>query len=393
MPKPDKTDIQREDWGRKFPILPTLDLLSVQKESYRWFEEQGIGEVIQEISPIDDFTGKNWTLTFKDYRLGKPTNDPQLCLIKGLTFDAPLYVKATLLNKKTGAEIDQEVFLGDIPQMTDRGTFIINGIERAIVNQLVRSPGVFFTATQDVVTGQTLYIAEIRPVHGSWLEFSTTRYQTITVKIDRRRKFLATTFLRAIGISDSDTIREKFKEVEPDNKTEFIENSLLKDEVTNTSEALVEIFKKMHPGEPIVLEKVRESFSGMFFNNRRYDLGDVGRYKINKKLSDTPGFVPSDQRILTVDDVLGTIAYLIELTRGRDGVDDIDSLANRRVRRVGELVASTAFRVGVLRLERSIKERMSLIQADQPVTISGLINARPIMASINEFFRTSQLSL
>ncbi|MBI2420948.1 MAG: DNA-directed RNA polymerase subunit beta, partial [Candidatus Levybacteria bacterium] len=389
MPKADKNEIKnhiREDWGRKFPVLPTLDLLSVQKESYKWFEEVGIGEVIQEVSPIDDFTGKNWTLTFKEYRLGKPTNQPPLCLLKGLTFDTPLYVKATLLNKKTNAEIEQEVFLGDIPKMTERGTFIINGIERAIVNQLVRSPGVFFTATSDVVTGQTLYTAEIRPVHGSWLEFSTTRYGTITVKIDRRRKFLATTFLRAIGISDNDQIREKFAGL-TEEKTNFIDNTLQKDETAGSSEALIEIFKKMHPGEPVVLEKVKENFFGMFFNNRRYDLGEVGRYKINKKLKDSPGFVPSEARILTVEDIIGTIAFLVGLAGGKDGVDDIDSLANRRVRRVGELVASTAFRVGVLRLERSIKERMSLIQPDVPVTIAGLINARPIMASINEFFR------
>ena len=394
MAKADKnTDhITREDWGRKYPVLLELDLLSLQKESYKWFEDRGIGEILSEISPVDDFTGKNWNLELKDYRIGKPTNSPEVSIYKGLTYDSPLYVKATLTNKKTDEKINQEVFLGDVPKMTERGTFIINGIERAIVSQLVRSPGAFFTATQDPVTGQTLYTAEIRPVHGSWLEFSTTRYETITVKIDRRRKFLATTFLRAIGISDSDAIKERFKAVEPDDKTSYIQNTLLKDEVTNTNEALVEIFKKMHPGEPIVLEKVRENFSGTFFNNRRYDLGDVGRYKINKKLQGIPGFVPSDQRILTVDDIVGTIAFLIELARGKDGVDDIDSLANRRVRRVGELVASTAFRVGVLRLERSIKERMSLIQADQPVTISGLINARPIMASINEFFRTSQLS-
>jgi DNA-directed RNA polymerase subunit beta len=163
MPKSDSTDnisnYKRENWGKHFPVLPPLDLLTVQKESYKWFEDKGIGEVLQEISPIDDFTGKNWSLTLKDYRIGKPTNDPQLCLVKGLTYDAPLYVKATLLNKKTGAEIDQEVFLGDVPRMTERGTFIVNGIERAIVNQLVRSPGVFFTSTRDVVTGQTLYTA------------------------------------------------------------------------------------------------------------------------------------------------------------------------------------------------------------------------------------------
>lgn len=389
--KDDKSDI-RQDWGKHFPLLPQLDLLSVQKESYKWFEEKGIGEVLQEVSPIDDFTGKNWTLTFKDYRIGEPSNTPEVCLYKGITFDAPLYVKATLLNKKTNAEIDQEVFLGDIPKMTERGTFIINGIERAIVNQLVRSPGVFFTGMPDVVTGQPLFTAEIRPVHGSWLEFSTTRYETITVKIDRRRKFLSSTFLRAIGISENDLIKEKFSGLESDGKTKFIENTLQKDETGSTNEALIEIFKKMHPGEPIVLDKVKENFNGTFFNNRRYDLGDVGRYKINKKLKEIPGFKPSELRILTMDDILGTIAFLIELARGKEGVDDIDSLANRRVRRVGELVANTAFRVGVLRLERSVKERMSLIQPDVPVTISGLINARPIMASINEFFRTSQLS-
>lgn len=395
MPKASKTDHNqntREDWGKKFPALPELDLLTIQKESYEWFEEVGIGNVLTEISPIDDFTGKNWTLTFNDYRLGKPSNDPALCLVKGLTFDAPLYVKATLLNKKTQGEINQEVFLGDIPKMTNRGTFIVNGIERAIVNQLVRSPGVFFTATKDVVTGMTLYTAEIRPVHGSWLEFTTTRYGTITVKIDRRRKFLASTFLRAIGVSDNDVIRDKFKDVESDGTTEFINNTLTKDDTTSQNEALIEIFKKMHPGEPVVLDKIKENFFAMFFNNRRYDLGDVGRYKINKKLKGVSGFNPTKDKILTIDDIVATIAFLIELSRGKDGVDDIDSLANRRVRRVGELVATTAFRVGVLRLERSIKERMSLITPEVPVTVAGLINARPIMASINEFFRTSQLS-
>ncbi len=395
MPKSDskdKKDNIRENWGKNFPVLPQLNLLLVQKESYKWFEDMGIGEVLKEISPIEDFTGKNWTLTLKDYRLGKATNTPDLCLVKGLTYDAPLYVKATLLNKKTEAEIDQEVFLGDIPKMTDRGTFIINGIERAIVNQLVRSPGVFFTATQDVVTGQTLYTAEIRPVHGSWLEFTTTRYETITVKIDRRRKFLATTFLRSIGVSDNDMIKEKFAQVEADGVTSFINNTLQKDGTASQTEALIEIFKKMHPGEPVVLEKVKENFFGTFFNNRRYDLGDVGRYKMNKKLQNTPGFRPTEERVLTIEDIIATIAYLIQLAKGMDGIDDIDSLANRRVRRVGELVATTAFRVGVLRLERSIKERMSLITPEVPVSIANLINARPIMASINEFFRTSQLS-
>jgi DNA-directed RNA polymerase subunit beta len=393
MPKTDKkNNIIRENWGKEYTLLPQLDLLDVQKSSYKWFLEEGIGQIIKEISPIDDFTEKNWRLEFKKYRIGKPTNSPEVALSKGLMYDAPLYVETTLTNKKTNSTIEQEVFLGDIPQMTDRGTFIINGVERTVVNQLVRSPGVFFTAVHDNVTGKKLYTAEIRPIHGSWLEFSTTRHETITVKIDRRRKFLASTFLRAIGFSSNEDIKESLKGIEADGKTSFIENTLQKDETGNSKDAIIEIFKKMHPGEPVVFEKVKENFDGLFFNTRRYDLGKVGRYKVNKKLDGMPGFAPSNVTILTREDILGSISFLIKLAQGAEGVDDIDSLANRRVRRVGELVATTAFRVGVLRLERSIKERMSLIQPDIPPSIGALINARPIMASINEFFRTSQLS-
>lgn len=394
MPKQanDNKDSIRHVWGRVYSVLPELDLLAVQKESYQTFQKEAIGETLREISPIDDFTGKNWSLELGEYRIGKPTIEPAVALSKGLTFDAPLYVKATLKNKKTDETQSAEVFLGDIPQMTDRGTFIVNGIERAVVNQLVRSPGIFFTALQDPGTGKTLYTAEIRPVHGSWLEFSTTRYGTITVKIDRRRKFLATTFLRAIGISSNDAIKEKFQSVTANDGENFIENTLVKDETGSETEAIIEIFKKMHPGEPIVYDKVRESFVNLFFNNRRYDLGAVGRYKINKRLGKIEGYQPTEDRVLTLEDIIGAIAYLIELQQGKGSVDDIDSLANRRVRSVGELVAANAFRVGVLRMERSVKERMSLIQADTPVSVANLINARPIMASINEFFRTSQLS-
>jgi DNA-directed RNA polymerase subunit beta len=388
--KDEKSQIIRHNWGKEYTTLPKLDLLSVQRQSYAWFQKYAIGEILKEISPIDDFTGKNWSLSFNEYRIGNPTNQPDLALAKGLTFDAPLYVNVTLTNKKTEKNYTQEVFLGDIPQMTDRGTFIVNGIERAVVNQLVRSPGVFFTAIQDTSTGKTLYSAEIRPVHGSWLEFSTTRYGTITVKIDRRRKFLASTFLRSIGISANDSIKERFADIKDDEG--FIENTLTKDETSSETEAIIEIFKKMHPGEPVVLDKVRENFLNLFFNNRRYDLGVVGRYKTNKKLQAVPGFTPTEDRVLTLDDIVSTIGYLIMLHQGQGDVDDIDNLANRRVRSVGELVAATAFRVGVLRLERSVKERMSLIQPDAPVSVANLINARPIMAAINEFFRTSQLS-
>ncbi len=391
MPNLD-TRNKRLDWGKEYFSLPEFDLLAIQKDSYRWFQEAAIGEILQEISPVDDFTEKNWSLSFSEYRFGKPNVTPQNAIAKGVTLDAPLYVKATLTNKKTEKTQSQEVFLGDIPQMTQQGTFIVNGVERAVVNQLVRSPGVFFTAFQDPVTGKTLYTAEIRPTHGSWLEFSTTRHDTITVKIDRRRKFLATTFLRAIGISSNNEIKDKFKPVDSYDNSSAINTTLVKDTTQNETEAVVEIFTKMHPGEPVVLEKVRENFNDLFFNSRRYDLGVVGRYKMNKKLGKVPGFTPTEERVLTVTDVIAAISYLIMLSKGAGIVDDIDSLANRRVRCVGELVATTAFRVGILRLERSIKERMSLIQADTPVAISNLVNARPIMASINEFFRTSQLS-
>ncbi len=382
----------RHNWGRDYTPLPHLDLLAVQKKSYKWFQEKAIGEILQEISPIDDFTGKNWSLTIGEYRIGEITTKPDVALAKGLTFDAPLYVRVTLTNKKTNATHDAEVFLGDIPQMTERGTFIVNGIERAVVNQLVRSPGIFFTANQDLVTGKTLYTAEIRPVHGSWLEFSTTRYGTIMVKIDRRRKFLASTFLRAIGISANESIKERFANLESDQGESLIENTLQKDETGSETEAIIEIFKKMHPGEPVVLDKVKENFLNLFFNNRRYDLGTVGRYKMNKRLKSIPGFEPIEEKVLSMHDIIGAIAYLITLHQGKGSIDDIDSLANRRVRSVGELVAANAFRVGALRVERSVKERMSLIQPDAPVSVSNLINARPIMASINEFFRTSQLS-
>ncbi|MDP2638104.1 MAG: DNA-directed RNA polymerase subunit beta, partial [Candidatus Levybacteria bacterium] len=392
MQNTDKKNNKRQNWGEEYTFLPKLDLLDVQKSSYKWFIEEGIGQIIKEISPIDDFTEKNWRLEFKKHRIGKTSNTPEIALSKGLMYDAPLYVETTLTNKKTNATIEQEVFLGDIPQMTDRATFIINGVERTVVNQLVRSPGVFFTAVHDNVTGKKLFTAEIRPIHGSWLEFSTTRHETITVKIDRRRKFLATTFLRAIGFSSNEDIKETFRDLEADGKTSYIENTLQKDETGNSKDAVIEIFKKMHPGEPVVYEKVKENFDGLFFNARRYDLGKVGRYKINKKLKGMAGFQESEEHILTKEDILGAISFLIKLAQGAEGVDDIDSLANRRVRRVGELVATTAFRVGVLRLERSIKERMSLIQPDIPPSIGALINARPIMASINEFFRTSQLS-
>ncbi|TSC65671.1 MAG: DNA-directed RNA polymerase subunit beta, partial [Microgenomates group bacterium Gr01-1014_80] len=362
----------------------------LQLDSYNWFLAEGIGEVLEEISPIEDFTGKNWILEFGESNFGKGKYTPEVAREKGVTYDSPLKVKTSLTNKQTGQKYTQEVFLGDIPQMTDKGTFIVNGVERVIVNQIVRSPGVFFSAVDDPLTGRRLYSAELRPYRGSWLEFSISHSDVLTVKIDRRRKFPATTFLRAIGFSEDEAISELFRN-EDTGEQSLIEKTLSKDSTETTDEALLEIFRKMRPGDPVVLDTARGLLEGMFFSGRRYNLTKVGRFKINKRLGFNIPNTPENW-ILTKEDVVATIKYLIRLSQGEGKLDDIDHLGNRRIRRVGELVQQNAFRNGVLRLERVIKERMSLLALDQEITPGGLINAKPVIASINEFFRTSQLS-
>ena len=382
----------REYWGHEYPNLPVLDLTLVQRESYQKFLENGIKELLAEISPITDFTGKNWELTFGDYFFGKPRLTSSQAREKGLTYDMSLRVMSTLTNKQNGHHVTQEVFLGDIPTMTEHGTFIINGIERCVVNQLVRSPGIYFTGTVDSATGKTLYSAEIRPMHGSWLEFIVSRNDVLMVRIDRRRKFVASTFLRAIGISTNEELLRVFSDVDTGKEHKYLEATLAKDPSTNQTEAILELYRKLRPGEPIVLENAQELMRSMFFDYRRYSLERVGRYKMNKKLEIG---VPNDKDhwILTREDIIGSIKYLISLANGKGDVDDIDHLGNRRVRRVGELVATNAFRIGLLRLERSVREKMSLAGPTAvDLTPSQLVNARPIIASINDFFRTSQLS-
>ncbi len=377
-------------WGKNKSLPQSLDLIWIQKESYQQFLSEGIKELLTEISPIFDFTGKNWKLEFGDYSFGNPRFTPEVCMQKGVSYDAPLRVKVTLTNLQTNETYSQEAFLGDIPQMTDKGTFIINGVERVIVNQIVRSPGVFFSSSDDPITGRKLYGAELRPSHGSWLEFSISRSDVLTVKIDRRRKFAATTFLRALGFSEEE-IMDLFKEVDINPDHQYIQSTLAKDLTKDQNEALLEIFRKMRPGDPVVLDTAKSLIENMFFNARRYNLTKVGRFKINKRLKiDVPN-TPDNYR-LTKEDIIATLKYLINLANGIGKVDDIDHLANRRVRCVGELVAQNAFWVGLQRLERVIKERMSLLSADVEITAAGLINARPVIASINEFFRSSQLS-
>ncbi len=381
----------RQYWGNtKFPV-PEINLIAVQKESYSEFLQTGIAKYLQEISPIEDFTGKNWQLSFGQHYFEDPKLTPSQAMAKGLTYSMALRVQVELLNKQTKELIKQDVFLGDIPKMTERGTFIINGIERAVVNQLVRSPGVFFFQETDRLSGRSLHSAELRPMRGSWLELNISKSDIIYAKIDRHRKFPVTTLLRALGIEDEDEIRSLFKDVDTNKEHQLIFNTLAKDPNHTREEALLDIYDKIRPGEPAVLDNAKNLFFQSFFDPRRYDLTKVGRYKLNKKLGlDIPN--EPKYHVLQKEDIIATIRYLIGLQNGIGKVDDIDHLANRRVRRVGELLGSTAFRIGLLRLERSIREKMSLSKPEERVTPVQLINARPIIAVISEFFRRNRLS-
>ncbi len=381
----------RINFGKEEKNLPQINLSEVQKESWHWFLGQGIAEELIAISPIDDFTGKNWQLTLGQHSLSSPLISPRQAQLKGITYSSPVKIRATLINKRTGKEVTQDVFLGDIPQMTTRGTFIVNGIERAVINQIVRSPGAYFSGELDAASGRVLYAAEIRPLHGSWLEFEVTRGDVIYARIDRRRKVLATTLLRAMGIETDQDIKNAFESIDIDSDHKYIAATLGKDTAKNREDAVIEVYRKMRPGEPAVLENAETLFASLFTDGRRYDLGKVGRFKINKRL----GLTLSNEKsnwVLTKQDVAAAINYLIGLQNGKGKLDDIDHLSNRRLRRVGELVAVNAFRVGLLRLERSVKEKMSLISPDDKPLPANLINARPLIASLNEFFRSNQLS-
>jgi DNA-directed RNA polymerase subunit beta len=264
----------RRNFGRDEKNLPKLDLTLVQRESWKEFLDKGVGIELKSISPIDDFTGKNWQLVFGDYSIGSPSITARHAQQKGLTYSAPLKITATLVNKRTGKEVTQEVFLGDLPTMTDHGTFIINGIERAVINQIVRSPGIYFSGELDPSSGRILYKAEIRPLHGSWLEFEVTRGDLMYARIDRRKKVLATVFLKALGLDSEKEMLRVFSEVETSKEHQYIQTTLEKDSTHSKEEALLEIYRKLRPGEPVLLDNATNLFEGMFLDNRRYDLGE-----------------------------------------------------------------------------------------------------------------------
>jgi DNA-directed RNA polymerase subunit beta len=377
-------------------------LIQIQLDSFEWFKKEGLRELFEEISPIEDFTGKNLSLEFivPPEPFGKPKYTEDECRDRDATFSAPLNVKARLINKETGEIIEKDVFMGDFPLMTTDGTFIINGAERVVVSQLVRSPGVYFTVDEDATTGKKLYAAKLIPGRGAWLEFETSNKNLLTVKIDRKRKIPVTTLLRAIAslakdqwhseeldLSTDQGILDAFAGVDNDQTIRYIQATLDRDPVKKEDEALLELYKKLRPGDPATLDNARSLVKNLFFNPRRYDLGSVGRYKLNRKLDEA---IPQSTRILTQDDLVNIIRRLVFLNNGHGRKDDIDHLGNRRVRCVGELI-QTQFRVGLLRMERVVKERMSIQEPGQ-ATPNALINIRPVVAAMREFFGGSQLS-
>jgi DNA-directed RNA polymerase subunit beta len=383
-------------------IRPMPGLIQIQLDSFEWFKKEGLRELFEEISPIEDFTGKNLSLEFivPPEPFGKPKYSEDECRDRDATYAAPLNVKARLINKETGEIIEKDIFMGDFPLMTKEGTFIINGAERVVVSQLVRSPGVYFTVDEDATTGKKLYAAKLIPGRGAWLEFETSNKNLLTVKIDRKRKLPVTTLLRAISslakdqwhsenldLSTDQGLLDAFVGVDNDATIRYIQATLDRDPVKKEEEALLELYKKLRPGDPATLDNARSLVKNLFFNARRYDLGSVGRYKLNRKLDES---IPQSQRILTQDDLVNIVRRLVSLNNGRGRKDDIDHLGNRRVRCVGELI-QTQFRVGLLRMERVVKERMSIQEPGQ-ATPNALINIRPVVAAMKEFFGGSQLS-
>ena len=365
--------------------LPIPDLIAHQKDSWEDFVKNGLREVFAELNPIDDYTGQKLSLRFKDYYFKEPKETEKQAKYNLATYEAPLHVLVELENKVTGEKKEQDIYFGDYPWMTDRATFIINGTERVIVSQLIRSAGVFFTAEDAGV--KRLYGAKVIPGRGAWLEFETAGNGMISVKIDRRRKIPVTTFLRALGMSKSE-IKKAFEDIDNGEK-KYIDITLEKDATSSQGEALLEVYRKIRPGDLATVENAKSMIERMFFDPKRYDYSSVGRFKMNRRLGfDTPD--DAAHRTLQMQDVIAIISEIIRLNNTQEPADDIDSLSNRRVKLVGELV-QRQFRLGMLRLQRNILDRMSMANIEE-VTPSQLLNSRPVVAAVKEFFSTSQLS-
>jgi len=371
----------RERWSyaRIREVLDMPNLIEIQQNSYEWFLREGLREMFRDISPIQDFTG-NLILEFVDYTLGEPKYEVEECKERDVTFAAPLRVKVRLINKETGEVKEQEVFMGDFPLMTDKGTFIINGAERVIVSQLVRSPGVYYHEQIDP-SGKKIYGATVIPNRGAWLEFETDVNDNIFVRVDRTRKLPATVLIRALGHGSNGQILELFDD------DDRVRMTLERDNTESVEEALVEIYKRLRPGEPPTVDSARSLLETLFFDAKRYDLAKVGRYKLNKKLKLD---IPLNIRHITREDIVAAVRRMLNLMSGDGNGDDIDHLGNRRLRSVGELLQNQ-FRIGLSRMERVVRERMTIQDVDV-ITPQVLINIRPVVAAIKEFFGSSQLS-
>jgi DNA-directed RNA polymerase subunit beta len=392
------TTAARKSYGQIADKLEVGNLIQTQLDSFEWFKREGLKELFSEINPITDYTGKNYELRFLDYEFGEPKYDEEDCRQRDMTFSAPLRIQ-TRLHIKTGenaGEIKEaEVFMGDFAMMTGAGTFVVNGTERVVVSQLVRSPGVYFTSSEDRTTGRLLFAAKLIPNRGAWLEVETSSKDILTVKIDRKRKVPVTTLVRAIGYASNDDIRAFFADVDLDPDHQYINATLEKDNTTSVEEALVELYRKIRPGDPPTVENARNLLNSLFFNARRFDLSKVGRFKLDKNLGISEEEArerawDKDRRVLDNQDFVSIIRKVIQLNNGHGEADDIDHLGNRRVRAVGELLQNQ-FRMGLIRMERIIKERMTISDSGT-ITSASLINARPVVAAIKEFFGSSQLS-
>ncbi len=370
---------------------PVPDLIEVQKNAYDWFIKIGIRELFDEISPIVDFTGRDLELHFGEYYLDEPKFDENTCREKNITYEAPLRVKIKLINKRTNKEVEQEIYLGDLPLMTKRGTFVVNGIERVVVSQLIRSPGAFFTAEN--IRGRRYYGGKIIPNRGAWIEIETDQNNVIWIKVDRKRKMPATALLRAFGYSSDDEIRKLFKDVNIHPNIDYIEETLKKDPATNQDEGLIEVYRRIRPGDLATADNAKSLIHSMFFNFDRYDFGKVGVYKFDIKFKlglKEEDYEKKENRVLSPEKLVLVLKEVIRLNVSQEEADDIDHLGNRRIRAVGELVQNR-FRIGLARMERIIKDRMSTMDIDSIVP-NKLINARPVISVIREFFMSSQLS-
>ncbi|MFA5760643.1 MAG: DNA-directed RNA polymerase subunit beta [Dehalococcoidales bacterium] len=389
--KEEKYPVERKTYAKLPQVLDVPNLVEVQLDSFQWLQEEGIKQLLDEISPIQDFTGNRLELSFISYEFREPRHSEQECLQKDQTYSVPLYVKARLLTKGTG-EIREpfDLFFGDIHLMTDKGTFITSGTERIIVSQLLRSPGIYFTVDEDSTSGRKLGKANLVPSRGAWLEFDTSSRDVISVKVDGKRKIPVTTLLRAIGYGSDEELLKMFESDDNSPSRHFIQSTLDKDPlIKNEEDALIDIYRKLRPGDPPNVDNARKLITNLFFNPQHYDLGIVGRYKLNQRLN-IPKKEDDDDRALTREDMIEIIRHIIRVSNRAETPDDIDHLGNRRVRTVGELIQNQ-FRVGLVRLERVAKERMSIISNDV-VTPGALVNIRPVLSAIREFFSGSQLS-